>query len=137
MSEQYYEKPEYLEAQKNWREKGSLGVTASDYEAISGTPEDELIQNPGKTLGEIWSDEQILDHLIGTERNIEENESIEKMKKWNDDLKENLRVTILYLKSINRLPKEYIEKTTELFSSFLFDKMISVIYTISNLLILI
>ena len=98
------ESQRYTEAQKKWDEKGHLGVTAADHEAIHSTPDEILVQNPGKTLGELMSDKEILEYIIGTQENIKSNEEIEKMKSYNEDLKKNLEVTTIYLKAIGRFP---------------------------------
>lgn len=107
--ESYQNTPEYTEAQKKWNEKGFLGVTAKDHEAIYSTPDEILLQNPGKTLAELMSDEEIRDYVLETRRVISENENVvhsnpESWKKYNEDLKMNLEVTIRYLQSIGRLP---------------------------------
>lgn len=92
-------------AQKSFDEKSFLAVTASDYETINATPDEILTQNPGKTLGELMSDQEILEYIQTTEQNIKSNEGIEKMKDYNEDLKNNLMVTKDYLHSIDRLPE--------------------------------
>lgn len=99
------------QAVKNWEEKGSLGVTAEDHELIGSTPDEILIQNPGKTLGELMSDDEIQEFIEGTKKNIEDNKNHPHMDAFNEDLKKNLITTIKYLKEINRLPKDFILKT--------------------------
>lgn len=99
------------QALKNWETQGSLGVTAEDYELIGGTPDDILIQNPGKTLGILMSDDEIQEFIEGTQRNIEENKNYPHMNEFNEDLKKNLITTIKYLKKINRLSEDFILKT--------------------------
>ena len=106
--ESYTPSPEFIQASKNWEEKGFLGVTAQDYEAIQGTPEDILLENPGKTLGELMSDEEVREYIIETRNNIIENKEIPKMQELNKDLQKNLDVTIAYLSSIGRMPKDLI-----------------------------
>ena len=100
--------PEYLNAQKNWKEKGYLGVTSQDHEVIGSTPDEILLQNPGKTLGELMSDEEIREYIVGTRKNISENENggLAHMKRYNEVLLRNLDVTIEYLKFIGRLPED-------------------------------
>ena len=51
------------QARKHWQ-NGHFGVTADDHWAIGGSPETELRRNPGKTLGELWSIEKILEKLM-------------------------------------------------------------------------
>lgn len=99
--------PDYLNAQKNWKEKGYLGVTAKDHEAIGSTPDDILFQNPDKTLGEMMTDEEIREYITGTQKNISENEALPHLKRYNDDLKQNLEATVKYLKSIGKLTEDF------------------------------
>lgn len=99
------------QALKNWEEKGSLGVTAEDYELIGGTPDDILIQNPGKTLGELMADSEIQEFIEETQKNIEGNKNHPHMNKFNEELKKNLITTVKYLKGINRLPEDFILKS--------------------------
>ncbi len=105
MEENFYESNTFKTAQKNWDEKGWLGVTAEDHEGVQSTPDEILVQNPGKTLGELMTNEEILGYIQTTEQNIQSNEGIEKMREHNEDLKNNLRVTRGYLRSIGRLPE--------------------------------
>lgn len=105
MEENYFESEAFIMAKSNWDTKGYLGVTAEDHEGIHSTPDEILNENPGKTLGELMSDQEILEYIEGTKKNIEENEGIEKMKRFNEDLKDNLKLTIEYLRSIDRLPE--------------------------------
>lgn len=110
--ESYQSSPEYVAATKNWKEKGYLGVTAQDHKAIGSTPEKELLENPDKTLGELMGNKEALEYVVGTQKNILENEHVqhhnpESWKKYNDDLKQNLEVSIKYLKSIGKLPPDF------------------------------
>ncbi len=107
--ETFQNTPEYIEAQKNWKEKGYLGVTAKDHEAIQSTPDEVLLQNPGKTLGEIMNDQEIREYIVGTRKNISENKEYSHLKRYNEDLKQNLEVTIEYLKSIGRFPEDLFD----------------------------
>ncbi len=104
-------------ARKHWQ-SGHLGVTADDHRAVGGSPETELRQNPGKTLGELWSMEKILEKLESDVAFLEKARQEYKEKgqyhpdiHWSrDDIlsaKEGLRATISYLKSIGKLPEEF------------------------------
>lgn len=106
--ERYTQNSEFIEVQKNWSEKGHLGVTSKDHEAIFSTPDDILVQNPGKTLGELMSDTEIQEYILETRKNILENEGLQNMKNYNEDLKKNLEVSIKYLKSIGRLSQDFV-----------------------------
>lgn len=91
----------------NWDKNGSLGVTVEDHILIGSTPEDILVKNPGKTLGELMSDLEINEFIRGTLKNIEENKKYSHLKNFNMDLIENLILSVEYLKSIRRLPKDF------------------------------
>ncbi len=94
----------YIQATLNWEQKGSLGVTAEDHEAHGGTPDYILLQNPGKTLGQLMSDTEISEFITETKKNIQDNEGVKNLEEYNTDLKKNLKTSIKYLKSIGRLP---------------------------------
>jgi hypothetical protein len=104
--ESYQNNSEYVEASNNWNTKGHLGVTAKDHEIIQSTPDQILVENSGKTLGELMSDEEIREYIIETRKNILGNEAFPNMKEYNEELKENLKVTLEYLSGIGRLPEE-------------------------------
>ncbi len=104
-----------IEARKHWQ-NGHLGVTAEDHLAFGGSPDYELMRNPGKTLGELWGMEEILEKLkslvnfLGEARNeYQEKDHLD--SDWAKDnilyAKKELRATISYLKSIGKLPKEF------------------------------
>jgi hypothetical protein len=107
MEKNYFESEKYKQAQKNWKENGYLGVTSDDHLGIYSTPNEKLQENPGKTLADLMSDQEILDYISGTKKNILENEGMEKLKEYNTSLKENLETTINYLKKIGRLPEDW------------------------------
>ena len=109
-----------IEAHEHWQ-RGFLGVTDEDHRALGGTPDLELSQNPRKTLGEIWSIDKIREKL---EKGVTFLERARKNYKreyegdpryldnrwYKDDIlneKDELRKTMLYLKSIGKLPKEF------------------------------
>jgi hypothetical protein len=97
------------QASKNFDEKGVLGVTAQDHEALGSTPDEMLVANPGKTAAEIMTDEEILSWLNEGKQFIKENENNENMKGYIDDYKKEIPKTIKYLKSINRFPESFKE----------------------------
>lgn len=104
-------------AREHWR-NGHMGVTAADHWAIGGSPETELRRNPGKTLGELWSAEEILEKLENYAIFLERARKEHKEKnphdpdiRWSRDdifsVKEELRATIPYLNSIGKLPEKF------------------------------
>lgn len=106
-----------IEARKNWKQ-GHLGVTKEDHLAIGSTPDIELMKNPEKTLGELWSIEKISGKLHGLVKFLEKARKEYKEKgtyhpdaHWAEDdilyAKNELKSTISYLKSIKKLPKEF------------------------------
>lgn len=109
-----------IEARKNWQ-RGHLGVTAEDHRAFGGTPDLELSQNQGKTLGELWNIEKIREKLEESiaflkkarknyEKKHEGDPRYPDNRWYRDDIlneKDELRKTILFLKSIGKLPKEF------------------------------
>ncbi len=104
-------------AREHWR-NGHLGVTADDHKAVGGSPNEELRRNPGKTLGELWKEEKILEKLKSYATFLERARKEYGEKNLNDpdihwsrddifSAKEELRAAIPYLKSIGKLPKEF------------------------------
>jgi len=109
---QFYETPEFLQAKKKFDELGPLAVTAEDHRAISSTPPEILELNLGKTEVELMTDEEILGKLKKWQQDIQEF-SQEKYQSNSfvtsilSNRKHDLKVSIVYLRSIGRLPKEF------------------------------
>lgn len=86
---------------------GSLGISPEDHKAIGSTPPQRLLDNPGKTLGELMSDDEINKWIEETEKAIEEFSGLEEtnsfVKSALPALREELELGKKYLKSINRL----------------------------------
>lgn len=104
----------YRESQKRFQQFGQLGVTADDHWNIGGSPPIILNRNPGKTLGELMSDQEILaklDQLTEYERSAKKRLAANPRDDLaKDDLKyveKELPTTIKYLDSIGRLPDKY------------------------------
>ncbi len=97
----------WVQAVEKFRKFGDLGVTAEDHLNISSTPDDELQNNPGKTLGEIWDDTKIENFLKELKQFISTEQESEGMKNYQKQQIQNFESTIAYLKSINRLPKDF------------------------------
>jgi hypothetical protein len=94
---------------EKYSEVGDLGLTAEDHALVSSTPDDLLAENPGKTLGELWSDEQIKQWLDGLKKFTEEDDE-DASEHWLNrkrEQKENLEASKKYLESIGRLPKGF------------------------------
>jgi hypothetical protein len=93
-----------------------LALTAEDHSKMGSSGIDQiLLDNPGKTMGELMSDQGLLDYL---KRHQQEIEKLSKPEFANDTFsqsmlewrKEDLPASIEYLSSINRLPKEFTKK---------------------------
>lgn len=103
------------EARKKWDENGYLGVTAIDHELIGSTPDELLLNNKGKTLGELMSEDEIVEYISGTLSNIDENEKYiltnpsnkDSIIRYNEDLKNNLDLSINYLKKIGKIDEKF------------------------------
>lgn len=54
-----FESKKFKKAAAKFRNFGSLAVTAADHYDIGGTPPERLLNNPGKTLGELMSEGEI------------------------------------------------------------------------------
>lgn len=102
----------YEKAKKKFRENGLLGVTAEDHESIGSTPDERLSNNPGKTLAELMSDEEIEIYL---DRQIESLNELRSLKnvpgRLITDMTAQLRAAVNHLNSIGRLPEKF--KDTE------------------------
>lgn len=85
--------------------KSLFEMTAEDHQAIGSTPPAVLIENPGKRLLDVVSDQEILDHLRG------EADGMAKLEKLGstqvENYKNRLRETLRFLKLVGRLPKEF------------------------------
>ena len=108
-----FENEEYHEAADKFEKLGTLGVTAEDHTAIHSSPPPELAKNPGKTLAELMSDEEIAEWLKGQQEALKE---LSRLQKTNAALagtffaqgaREKVKKAIRYLKTVGRLPKEF------------------------------
>lgn len=85
----------------------SLSMTKDDHQKIYSTPPQRLLENPGKTLGEIMSDQEIADWIKENEKAIAEfsqmNSENSFVKNALPVLKKELDLGLKYLKSIGRL----------------------------------
>jgi hypothetical protein len=105
------ESDEFKKASEKFNTFGPLGVTADDHLAIGSTPNQRLINNPGKTLGEIMSAEEINDWLTAAKGEIKKCSSEEYATNsfvcgMLTTIKKNLQLSEQYLLSINKLPVE-------------------------------
>jgi len=111
--------PQYLESKRKFEELGYLGVTAQDHINIGSTfPPQLLVDNPGRTWGELLSDEEILSILENDARfkHYFRNDEVDRLfekdgdEMANDVLKgfrKETPVDAKYLDSIGRLPEKY------------------------------
>lgn len=90
--------------------KGYLGATADDHERIYSTPDERLIKNPGKSLGEIMSDEELHENIALQLEFFKEQDSSEIEKEHWQDFVTSRKIDFInslrYLEKIGRLPKE-------------------------------
>lgn len=114
MKERHFENTEeYKKAAEKFETLGSLGVTAEDHGIIGSTPPPELIQNPHKTKAELMTDEEILAWLRTQVGALDELSALERKKRSPyptirlSEAENRLARTIRYLRTINRLPKEF------------------------------
>lgn len=89
---------------------GPLSLTAGDYKVIMSTPPKILVDNPGKTLAEIMTDEEIGDLLNKMEILLDEMKTLtgidEEVKNRNiREVDAELAATKHYLHTIGRMPK--------------------------------
>jgi hypothetical protein len=100
MDSERFSSPESLSA------KGLLQMTAEDHRAIGSTPPYQImIDNPTKTLGELWDETQIKNYL---ERQLESLPELISLKpEVADNLRPRLKADFEYLKSIGKLPREF------------------------------
>lgn len=103
--------PEFLVAVEKFKAHGPLGVTADDHLTIGSTPPKKLEENPDRTLGELMTEEEIVDWIKELEKQIAEF-SQEKYKNNSfvksslPKLIEDLNLGKKYLTSIGKLPAE-------------------------------
>lgn len=102
---------EFMKASEKFNTLGPLGVTADDHLVIGSTPNERLINNPGKTLGELMSADEVNTWLEGTKGEIKKYSSEEYQKNSFIQsmlirLKSDWQLSEQYLLSMNRLPSE-------------------------------
>lgn len=92
---------------------GPLGVTAEDHLAIYSTPPDKLSENPGKTLAELMTDEEITiwireqkKALLELMAEVDTKES-EFGRNYLPNARKKLKASLILLKQRGRLPKEF------------------------------
>jgi hypothetical protein len=98
---------QYKESVEKFRNFGDLGVTAEDHLNLASTPDKELEENPGKTLGEIWDDEKIRKFLGDLKEFISTEQDTDVMKRYQKQQQANFESTVSYLKSIDKLPEGF------------------------------
>jgi len=110
MSSEFHEK--FEKAKNRFNAFGPLGVTAEDHRNLGSTPPGILQENPGKTEADLMSDEDLRAWLIDKKGALEKFSS----KEFGDNtfaqsylpsLREEIRTTLSFLRSIKRLPEEF------------------------------
>lgn len=104
-----FENSIFKEAADKFNTFGPLGVTAADHLGIGSTPKELLVNNPGKTLGELMTDDEISQWIKGLQEQIVQYSSDQYknnsfVKSILPKLVEDLRLSKKYLDSIGRWP---------------------------------
>jgi hypothetical protein len=101
----------FKQAANKFNTFGPLGVTAADHLGIGSTPKELLVNNPGKTLGELMTEDEIFQWIKGQQEQIAQYS--EDQYKDNSFVKsilpkliEDLRLSKEYLAGIGKLPSE-------------------------------
>lgn len=99
-------------AKKNFEVFGPLGVTAEDHKGIGSTPPEILEKNPGKTESELMTDEDIERWLKEKKDELKKFSAKEYLdntfaQSYLPTLKEEIKTTIDFLRSIKRLPEKF------------------------------
>jgi len=107
--ELFHNRPEFKKAAERFNAFGPLGVTAEDHEGIGSTPPKILLDNPGKTKGELMTSEEIKDWFKESEEQIAEFSKDEYAdnafaKSALPRVQQNLELSRSYLSSIGKLP---------------------------------
>lgn len=106
-----FENPNFKQAADKFNACGQLGVTDADHWKIGSTPPKILQDNPGKTMEELMSDEEIARWIKGFEEQIKEFSD----DKYKDNhfvqsvlptLIKNLKLDQEYLERVGRLSVE-------------------------------
>jgi phosphosulfolactate synthase (CoM biosynthesis protein A) len=93
------------ESLKKSRRWGWLALTKEDHERINSTPNQVLIDNPGKAQHELMSEEEIAEYLNDCLKVMSDMDSI---NNGFADLKaDEFDKAIYFLKSINKLPEQF------------------------------
>lgn len=110
------------DTKERFKTLGWLGLTAEDHviSGSNGMPE-LLLKNPGKTLGELMSDEEILNWIKGEKDSLIE--YFEKLRNPGSSFEKfhlpeityRFKASLEYLKHIGRLPKEFEDFDPEAF----------------------
>lgn len=91
--------------------KGTLERTVQDHFNIGSTPNDDLLQNPGKTEADLMSDEKLKKWLENRRKEIERlKDAVGKGDKFAEfnlpDRERDWKLNLEYLRRINRYPQE-------------------------------
>lgn len=88
--------------------KPPLSKTLQDHLDVGGTPPNRLAENPGKSLGELMSEEEIIAHLKESKKAIKELEEmgLGEHRVYCQQVVNYLK-DIEYLASLGKLPKGF------------------------------
>src|SRR5680860_12273 len=94
-------------ARKKEKEFGYFSMTAEDHKALGSTPDDILEGSTDKALYELLSDDEIEEYIEGAIQTIKENDENLEKNGYLDIERNFLRVSLPFLKSVNRLPGKF------------------------------
>ena len=108
----------FKKAKINFEAFGPLGVTAEDHKGIGSTPPEILEKNPGKTESDLMTDEDLAQWLKEKEEELKKYSGKEYLdnafaQSYLPTLKEEIKTTINFLRSINRLPEKFRDRKIE------------------------
>ena len=87
------------------RELGWFALTAQDHRDMNSTPDSILEKGEGKAMYELLSEEEVIFMLDTAEATFSDPELI--ANGYANEQREFLRVSLLFLGSVGRLPKKY------------------------------
>lgn len=102
-------------AAEKFGEVGPLGVTEEDHRKLGSSPPPELADNPGKTMLDLMSEDELLEWLRTKKATLEEYriKDGDFAQSYYVSLKRNVIATLTFLRKFERLPKEFEDYTVD------------------------